>query len=76
MTVWAQDATSADAWSTALFVLGPEEGLRLARRTAGLEALFLVRAGDLLRVKLTPGLRQRVRTRDGALLFDSAPPTP
>lgn len=35
----------ADAWATALNVLGPDEGLALAQRL-GLAALFLVRAPD------------------------------
>jgi thiamine biosynthesis lipoprotein len=35
----------ADAYATALMVLGPEKGLVLARRL-GLAALFIVRAGD------------------------------
>jgi FAD:protein FMN transferase len=49
-------ACAADCLSTALFVLGPREGLRLATRLPGVDALFLERTGDGLRVHRTPGL--------------------
>ncbi len=41
VTVLADTCLEADAWATALFVLGPDEGLALADRL-GLAALFLV----------------------------------
>lgn len=47
VTVLAPDCTSADAWATALLVMGPEQGLALAR-ALGLEALWLLRRGDAL----------------------------
>jgi len=42
VTVVHESVTAADAWSTALMVLGPEEGLALARRLE-LAALFIER---------------------------------
>jgi thiamine biosynthesis lipoprotein len=45
VSVVADDCTLADAWSTALFVLGPERGFDTARRH-GLAAHFVVRRGD------------------------------
>ena len=46
VSVLAGDCLTADALATALFVLGPDEGLPLlAKRFPGVEALFLVRAG-------------------------------
>jgi len=42
VTVVHASVAAADAWATALMVLGPEEGLALARRE-GLAALFIVR---------------------------------
>ncbi len=45
VTVVARSCAEADAWATALMVLGPEAGAALARRH-GLDALFLVRAED------------------------------
>ncbi len=44
VTVVAADCARADAWSTALYVLGPERGLALAER-AGIAAYFITRAG-------------------------------
>jgi thiamine biosynthesis lipoprotein len=44
VSVVADDCTLADAWSTALFVLGPERGWAVARRH-GLAAYFIVRQG-------------------------------
>ena len=46
VSVLAADCLTADALATALFVLGPDEGLPLlAERFPGIEALFLVRDG-------------------------------
>jgi thiamine biosynthesis lipoprotein len=45
VTVIHGDCESADAWATALMVLGPEAGCEFAERK-GLPALFLVRQGD------------------------------
>ena len=42
VTVVSESAAAADAWATALMVLGPEEGMVLARRV-GLAALFIER---------------------------------
>jgi thiamine biosynthesis lipoprotein len=42
VTVIAPSCAVADAWATALMVLGPAEGSALARKI-GLEALFLLR---------------------------------
>lgn len=44
-TVLATSCRDADAWATALMVLGPEEGFALAERE-GLAVLFLVRDGE------------------------------
>lgn len=44
VTVVARTCAEADAWATALTVLGVEAGLSLARRR-GLDALFLLREG-------------------------------
>ena len=44
VTVVAPSCAQADAWATALMVLGPEAGMRLAARQ-GLSVLFLMRDG-------------------------------
>jgi thiamine biosynthesis lipoprotein len=43
----APDCLTADAWATALMVLGPETGLRLVRQ-AGLEAMIVTDDGACL----------------------------
>ena len=45
VTVLADDCMQADAWATALLVLGPERGLELAEQL-GLAALFIEHARD------------------------------
>lgn len=45
VTVLADTAMQADAWATALMVLGPADGRRVADRL-GLSAYFIIRAGD------------------------------
>lgn len=45
VSVIAPDCMSADAWATALSVLGPEEGLDVADEH-GVRALMLIRQGD------------------------------
>ena len=61
VTVWAKSATTADALSTALFVMGPETGLRWAAETRGIEAIFLVRTETGLVARATDGLEGRIR---------------
>ena len=58
VTVLSRDAGAADAYATALFVLGPEDGFSLAKSLPEVEAVFLMAAeGDeKLRMKATPGL--------------------
>jgi FAD:protein FMN transferase len=45
VTVVARTCAEADAWATALMVLGPERGASLSRQ-AGIDALFLMREDD------------------------------
>ncbi len=42
------DPMVADAWNTAIFVLGPEKGLALVERIPGMEALMVTTAGKLV----------------------------
>ena len=53
-SVVAATCGAADAWATALMVLGPERGLKLAE-ARGLAAHFIVREGDALREFSTTG---------------------
>lgn len=46
VSVSASNCTDADAMATALFVMGPEEGLAWVEKTPRVEAMFLVRSDD------------------------------
>ena len=59
VTVASDSAAMADAWATALLVLGPEAGPDLAERS-GLAALFLARDGARLREVMTGGFDDMV----------------
>jgi len=48
VTVIAPNGVASDALSTALFVLGPVEGLRLIERQPGFEALIVTTAGEVV----------------------------
>ena len=45
VTVLTRDAAMADALATALFVMGPKNGLEYARSVDGVEALYVTRDG-------------------------------
>jgi thiamine biosynthesis lipoprotein len=66
VTVIHESASLADAWATALCVLGPDEGYELARRE-GLAAVFITRSEGSLSVRLTPAMEGRAseERRDG-----------
>jgi FAD:protein FMN transferase len=58
VTVLANDALTADVWSTALFVMGPERGLARVERLGDIEAVF-VDADNAVHV--SSGLKNRLR---------------
>ncbi len=49
VTVFAQSALAVDAYSTAVFVLGPERGLEFVRQQESLGVVMLVADGDSVR---------------------------
>jgi len=59
VTVLHRQAAFADAWATALSVLGPEEGMDVAEREA-VAAVFLVRSGGGFVVRRTSEYRRLV----------------
>ena len=54
VSVVAEDCMTADAWATALMVLGPEAGYTLAVQER-IAAMFLIRDGDHFRTRTTAG---------------------
>jgi thiamine biosynthesis lipoprotein len=61
VSVLADDCLTADAWATALLVLGPDAALTTARQL-GLEVLCMVRSGDGWTEQATPGFAARIRS--------------
>lgn len=58
VTIWAPDATLADALSTAVFVMGAEPGRALLERFPGVGAVVVDQDN---RLHITPNLRKKVR---------------
>jgi FAD:protein FMN transferase len=65
VSVVHESVMMADAYATALMVLGPEAGFALAERLE-LPALFIERAGDGFAMRATP-LFERLQVRDRSL---------
>jgi thiamine biosynthesis lipoprotein len=62
VTVISQDGTLADAWSTALFVLGSDEGLKMLKSHPEMQAMFIDASGKR---SMTPGLSERMIWLEG-----------
>jgi len=69
VSVVLKDNAMADAWATALNVLGPEEGLKLANAQS-IPALFLVRAEGALQGDLNAPLKALVSEPMSAYLLE------
>lgn len=63
-TVVANKTILSDAFSTALFVLGPQRGIELAERLPDLEAVVVFIANGKLEWRATSGLREKLEIID------------
>jgi thiamine biosynthesis lipoprotein len=63
VSVLAADCMTADAWATALLVLGPEAALRTARQH-GLDVLCMIRSRSGVLQQTTPGFAARIRAAE------------
>jgi thiamine biosynthesis lipoprotein len=61
VSVFAPDAVDADCYATALFVLGPERGLKFVEESPNLEGLFVVESATGVDVRASDGLLDLVR---------------
>jgi FAD:protein FMN transferase len=73
VTVWSPSAFDADCLSTALYVMGPEEALKLAATLDSVEALVLQRSKQGIRVRATQGLKNKLHTLDSATQIEWIP---
>lgn len=58
VTVWAEDATTADAIDDAVFILGPEKGLKLVEATPGVGVVIVDKHN---KVWISPRIANKVR---------------
>ena len=56
VSVFSDDPIAADCYATALFVMGPERGLRFAAERPDLEAFVVAESSDALSVRWSSGL--------------------
>lgn len=73
VTVVAANATDADAFCTAIMVMGPQEGMKFVTQHASLEAVIIPRTGP---VEISPGLRSSYVVAPGQARPPSLPPVP
>lgn len=59
VTVKAQDATTADALATAVFVLGPEKGMRLLNKLDNVEGVILFEEESGIKFVVSEGLKDK-----------------
>ena len=58
VTVIAPDCTTADALATGISVLGPDDGVALAKKLKGVECMVITREGSDLKTTTSPGLKK------------------
>lgn len=63
VTIVGKNGTMADAYSTALYVMGEEEAVRFWRQNAEVFDMVLITADG--RIVYTPGLESRITTEEG-----------
>jgi len=64
VTVFTERCMDADAFATAVFVLGPRRGMRLVERLDGVEAVIVTGDEVIDEVLLSPGLEGRYQAAD------------
>lgn len=59
VTALAEDCITADALATAVFVLGPEQGMIIINELDGVEAVIVSGSGKELKIELSKGLEMK-----------------
>ena len=68
VTVVTDSGAKADAYSTALFVMGLDQGLAFYNQKQDFEAIFITKDRS---VTVTPGLRNRFTLQDGGYYYEN-----
>jgi len=68
VTIICTSSTQADALSTALFVMGTEDGMKLAEQLDGVEAVFIT---DDHQIYVTSGLAESIEITNEAFILNS-----
>lgn len=58
VTILAKDAMHADAWATAIFVLGPEKGMKLIEQSPEIEGLIFYLQNSKIVFQVSSGLQK------------------
>lgn len=61
VTVAAKDAATADGLATAVFVLGPEEGMKLVEILPDVEAVIISDEGGNIKSSVSSGLKDKIK---------------
>ncbi len=61
VTVAAKDAATADGLATAVFVLGPEEGMKLVESLPDVEAVIISDEGGNIKSAVSSGLKDKIK---------------
>lgn len=64
VTVIAKDVATADGLATAVFVLGPEEGMKLVENTPDVEAIIISDEAGEIKTVVSSGLKERIKFID------------
>jgi thiamine biosynthesis lipoprotein len=62
VTIVAPDAWTADAYDTAVFVLGPEKGMALIERTPGMEGIIMTERDGRIQQLVSKGLKSTYKS--------------
>ncbi len=63
-SVFAADATTADAWATAFMVMGHEKAMELLKSHSELDVLFIYNTADGIKTFATPGISSLIEIKE------------